>query len=236
MEMPGKPVKDKAITFYNGEDGTGEIINGKKYQNVFYLKPDESAIFTDLQANRKYYVKEIGVKSDEYSQITINDTGYTEYDENNQEAGKGVIKSVETDKKEVSMRPVVVYTNNCSAANSRELQITKKMNQDMETSDTFTFNIKLGASEQELQNYSGDYYLKDSSGNYYYYNDQNQLTNNGTTAIVCGTIENGVVSGIRKDFTVVITGILSGTYYRVTEVLSVRIRKSMKILYMRPGI
>lgn len=216
----GKPVKDKAITFYNGEDGTGEIINGKKYQNVFYLKPDESAIFTDLQANRKYYVKEIGVKSDEYSQITINDTGYTEYDENNQEAGKGVIKSVETDKKEVSMRPVVVYTNNCSAANSRELQITKKMNPDVETSDTFTFNIKLGASEQELQNYSGDYYLKDSSGNYYYYNDQNQLTNNGTTAIVCGTIENGVVSGIRKDFTVVITGILSGTYYRVTEVLS----------------
>ena len=216
----GKPVKDKAITFCNGEDGTGEIINGKKYQNVFYLKPDESAIFTDLQANRKYYVKEIGVKSDEYSQITINDTGYTEYDENNQEAGKGVIKSVETDKKEVSMRPVVVYTNNCSAANSRELQITKKMNPDVETSDTFTFNIKLGASEQELQNYSGDYYLKDSSGNYYYYNDQNQLTNNGTTAIVCGTIENGVVSGIRKDFTVVITGILSGTYYRVTEVLS----------------
>lgn len=84
----GKPVKDKAITFYNGEDGTGESINGKKYQNVFYLKPDESAIFTDLQANRKYYVKEIGVKSDEYSQITINDTGYTEYDENNKEAGK----------------------------------------------------------------------------------------------------------------------------------------------------
>ena len=216
----GKPVKDKAITFYNGEDGTGEIINGKKYQNVFYLKPDESAIFTDLQANRKYYLKEIGVKSDEYSQITINDTGYTEYDENNQEAGKGVIKSVETDKKEVSMRPVVVYTNNCSAANSRELQITKKMNPDVETSDTFTFNIELGASEQDLQNYSGDYYLKDSSGNYYYYNDKNQLTNNGTSAIVCGTIENGVVSGIRKDFTVVITGILSGTYYRVTEVLS----------------
>ena len=216
----GKPVKDKAITFCNGEDGTGEIINGKKYQNVFYLKPDESAIFTELQANRKYYVKEIGVKSDEYSQITINDTGYTEYDENNQESGKGVIKSVETDEKEVSMRPVVVYTNNCSAANSRELQITKKMNPDVETSDTFTFNIKLGASEQELQNYSGDYYLKDSSGNYYYYNDQNQLTNNGTTAIVCGTIENGVVSGIRKDFTVVITGILSGTYYRVTEVLN----------------
>lgn len=39
------------------------------------------------------------------------------------------------------MRPVVVYTNNCSAANSRELQITKKMNPDVETSDTFTFNI-----------------------------------------------------------------------------------------------
>ena len=217
----GKPVKDKAITFCNGEDGTGEIINGKKYQNVFYLKPDESAIFTELQANRKYYVKEIGVKSDEYSQITINDTGYTEYDENNQESGKGVIKSVETDKKEVSMRPVVVYTNNCSAANSRELRITKKIKDDIFVEDTFSFRIQLSNQNNVLVPYAnGDYYLLDEDNNYWYYNASGALAFNGSDAIVCGrkTTDDGIVTGVPAGYTVAVTSILSGTSFRVEEV------------------
>lgn len=37
----------------------GENVNGKTYDGVFYLKPDESAIFTGLKANRKYYVKRL---------------------------------------------------------------------------------------------------------------------------------------------------------------------------------
>ena len=47
--------------------------------NVFYLRPDESAIFTGLKANRKYYVKEIGVKSEEYDEVKINNTSYKEF-------------------------------------------------------------------------------------------------------------------------------------------------------------
>ena len=139
----GKPTSE-AIVFCNGEDGKGEEINGKKYQNVFYLRPDESAIFKDLKANRKYYVKEVGVKAEEYDQIKINNTSYTEFDENNQQTGE--VKDIMTDTKQVSERPVVVYTNNCSGANSRELHITKKMNPDVETDDTFSFKIELGSS------------------------------------------------------------------------------------------
>ena len=52
----GKPTSQE-IQFGDKE------INGTPYKNVFYLKPDSTAIFTDLQANRKYYVREIGVKS-----------------------------------------------------------------------------------------------------------------------------------------------------------------------------
>ena len=59
----GQPT-DKKVTF---ED------------NVFYLRPDESAIFTGLKANRKYYVKEIGVKSEEYDEVKINNTSYKEF-------------------------------------------------------------------------------------------------------------------------------------------------------------
>lgn len=208
----GKPTK-KGITFGD------EAINGTTYQNVFWLRPDESAIFTGLQANRKYYVKEIGVKSEEYSQIKINDTGYIEYDENNQ-AGSGKIKSVETDKKEVNVRPVVVYTNNCSAANSRELRITKKIKDDISVDDTFSFRVQLSNQDNILVPYAdGDYYLlKDK--NYWYYNDSGVLTSNGTKEIVCGhkTTEDGIITGVPAGYTVSIIHILSGTSFRIEEV------------------
>ena len=210
----GKPTSN-AITFSDAE------INGTSYKNVFYLKPDESAIFTGIQANRKYYVQEIGVKSEEYSQIIINDTGYTEYDENNQ-AGDGKIKSAKTDKKTVNARPVVVYTNSCSGANSRELQITKEMNPDQETTDTFSFKIQLGPDKDHLQDYSGKYYVK-KDGFYYRFNDQNQLeiindSSDDSRDLSCGSTDNGIVSGIPKGYTVILTQIMSGTYFKVTEV------------------
>lgn len=66
---------------------------------MFYLKPGESAIFTGLKANRKYYVKEVGVRSEEYDQITINNTSYTEFDENNEQTGE--VKDIMTDTKQV---------------------------------------------------------------------------------------------------------------------------------------
>ena len=216
----GKPT-GTPIDFYDGEN-----VNGKTYDGVFYLKPGESAIFTGLKANRKYYVKEIGVKAEEYDQIKINNTSYTEFDENNEQTGE--VKDIMTDKKQVSERPVVVYTNNCSGANSRELQITKKINPDEETNDTFSFKIELGPDKDHLQDYSGEYYLTDKEGNYYTYDENSNLVNKGQNSTVCGTTDNGIISGIKKDYTVAITGIISGTYYRVTEVLSTQDKEKYK--------
>ena len=122
-----------------------------------------------------------------------------------------------TDMKQVSERPVVVYTNNCSAANRRELRITKKMNPDVNTDDTFSFKIELGPDKDHLQPYVGKYYLRDRAGNYYAYDENQDLVNKGQSPAVCGTTDNGIIPGIRKDYTVAITEIISGTYYRVTE-------------------
>lgn len=205
----GKPT-GTPIDFFDGEN-----VNEKTYDGVFYLKPGESAIFTGLKANRKYYVKEVGVRSEEYDQITINNTSYTEFDENNEQTGE--VKDIMTDTKQVSERPVVVYTNNCSAANRRELRITKRMNPDVNTDDTFSFKIELGPDKDHLQPYSGEYYLRDRAGNYYAYDENQDLVNKGQSPAVCGTTDNGIIPGIRKDYTVAITEIISGTYYRVTE-------------------
>mgnify|MGYP002550236027 CR=1 FL=1 len=200
------------IVFLDNQD-----INGESYNSVFYLKPDESAVFTGLKANRKYYVKEIGVKSEEYDEVKINNTSYTAFNENNEQTGE--IKDISTDKKQVSQRPLVVYTNNCSAANSRELQITKKMKDNKVVVDTFSFKIQLSNSIGELVPYvNGDYYLKDADGNYYY-NEEGNLTSNEKEAKICGkTTEQGIVNGVPVGYTVAVTQLLSGTNFKVDEV------------------
>lgn len=194
---------DSGATKENGEslkfvDAEFENI---PYENVFYLKAGESALFNNLKANRKYYVKEIGVKSNEYDHVTINNTEVT--------TGNG--QEIESEKESVEKRPMIVFTNNCSAANSRELRITKKIKDDISVTDKFDFYVQLNG-----QNYTGEYYLKDSDGNYYTRNENGTL-NKAEESTVCGTATDGVISSVPADYTVSITQILSGTTFRVEE-------------------
>ena len=207
------------ITF-TSEDFKGS--NGKvtTYNSVFHLKPDQSAVFKGLKANRKYYVVEVGVNAQEYDKIIINGVTYTTFDDKEQVSG--IITDVKTDEKTVEARPVVICTNNCSAYNSRELRITKKMKEGQTSTDTFSFKIQLSndaAENQTLVPYAnGNYYLKDADGNYCYY-DNGQLKNNEEDAKVCGTTDaNGIVAGVPVGYTVVVTQILSGTSFKVEEV------------------
>ena len=84
------------------------------------------------------------------------------------------------------------------------------------TEDTFTFQIQLESTSGELVDYIGPYYLL-RDGNYYYYNDNGDLVSNGHEAKICGNTENGQVSGIKVEDTVIITGLLSGTKFKVWE-------------------
>ena len=172
------------------------------YNNVFYLKAGETAVFNGLKANRKYYVKEIGVNSNEYDKVTINNTEVT--------TGNG--QKIESEKESVGERAVIVFKNNCSAENSRELQITKKIKNDISVTDKFDFRVQLNG-----QNYTGNYYLKDSAGNYYTRNEDGTL-NKEDGSKVCGTAADGVISSVPAGYTVSITQILSGTTFRVEEI------------------
>lgn len=196
-----------------------ETYDDDKYEKVFKLKPDEAVRFEGLQANRKYYVQEVGVQASQYDKIIINGRQY--FDENGQtidwSAGSTTVAS----------RPYVLCQNNCSAANSRELQITKQMASGQSTTDTFTFKIQLSDADKRLVPYAkGDYYLynyqlNDKNENvktYYYYDADGNLVSNGTTAIPCGkTDDEGRVFGVPVGYTVAITGILSSTNFKVTE-------------------
>lgn len=181
----------------------------ESYDNVFYLKADEEAVISSLKENQKYYVIELGVKSSEYDKVTINDTEYT-----NGEDGDTPTKNFETTKEEAGVRPMVVYYNNCSAANSKELRITKKMVSGQSSDDVFSFKIELEDQNNKFALYDGEYYIKKDGKNYKYDDQGNLVVTKGTA----GTAQNGIISGIPKDYAVVITQILSGTSFRVQEV------------------
>lgn len=198
------------IAFFDGVTFGEE--DEKYYDNVFYLKPGETASFKKLKSTRKYYVKEIGVKSEEYDKVVINDQTQTN------EKGE-----VTAGKDTVEKRPAITFTNNCSVYNQRELKITKKVNlvnSDQATKDSFSFKVELSNQNGTLVPYEGKYYLLDKDRNYWYYDDNGTLTNNGSgenAAKVCGTTIDGVISGVKDGWSIVITGILSGTEFKVTE-------------------
>lgn len=197
-----KPIGSNAV-LNDGKNVTFSKENGYKY--VFKLKPGQCATFSGLKKDRKYKVQEIGVNSDEYDHIYVNNVEVTDIN--------GNITSGEAT---VASRPFVRFTNSCSAANSRELRITKQIKNNIKVTDTFDFRVLLNNQE-----YTGNYYLmdsQDSNGNYYTIGSDGKLENHGKKSTVCGTAENGVISSIPAGYTVVITQILSGTKFKVEEV------------------
>lgn len=200
-------------------DGTAVTFDD---DGAFYLKPGQKATFSGLKDHQKYYVEEIGVKSDEYDDIKINEVSYTEYTESENEEGKKV-KDIRTSKEVAENRRLVVFTNNCSAANKRELRITKAMQEGQTTEDTFSFKIYLTSTEGELVPYVGPYYLYclNSDGETIYYkNDNGALTalEPGEVEVAGDTDSTGKIVGIPVGYTVSITQILSGTEFKIEEI------------------
>lgn len=141
------------------EENTYEVLKAAKMADgtavtfdddgAFYLKPGQKATFSGLKDNQKYYVEEIGVKSEEYDDIKINDVTYREYKENESEKGKEV-RDIRTSKEVAENRRLVVFTNNCSAANKRELRITKAMQEGQMPDGTFSFEIYLTSTGRKI--------------------------------------------------------------------------------------
>ena len=204
-------------------DGTAVTFDD---DGAFYLKPGQKATFSGLKDHQKYYVEEIGVKSEEYDDIKINEVSYTEYTESENEEGKKV-KDIRTSKEVAENRRLVVFTNNCSAANKRELRITKAMQEGQTTEDTFSFKIYLTSTEGELVPYVGPYYLycvndrgEDKKETIYYKNDNGTLTalESGEVEVAGDTDSKGQITGVPVGYTISITQILSGTKFKVEEI------------------
>ena len=197
------------LTFYDNV-----VINGKHYDNVFYLKPGQAATFPEMADEELYYVQELGIGTDYYDQIIVNDVKIDGVDVTPTD---GIYPaSVAT----VGARARVTYANHCSEKNLNELRITKRLSQDAAAGDTtFEFRVLLENANGELKPYSiGEYYIQNDDGDYFRYVN-GKLTNNGKTPVVASVSgNNGTIAGIPRDFTVVIKDLLAETDFYVEEI------------------
>ena len=199
---------ENQVSFYNSV-----IINGKTYTNVFYLKPGESATFDEMPEDVAYYVQELGVGTDYYDEIIVNDVKIDGVDATETD---GVYPtSVAT----VANRAKVTYTNHCSEKNLNELRITKKLSEgSFDDGSTFEFRLLLENAGGQLAPYStGDYYIQNEAGEYFFY-ENGQLKSNGKTEIKASVSgNNGTIAGIPAGYTVVIKDLLADTDFYVEE-------------------
>ena len=204
-DASGNPVP---LVFYNNV-----VIDGKTYDNVFYLKPNEAAVFSDLPEEELYYVQEIGIKSDYYDEIFVNDV---KIDGETAEAQDGVYRSSEAT---VQNRARVTYTNRCNNRNSNELRIKKQLAEgSTDNGDTFEFRVMLeNAAGTLAAYYQGTYYIRDDNGVYYRYQN-GTLVSNGQTPYACTAGNYGTIAQVPPNYTVVIKDLLAGTDFYVDEI------------------
>ena|GEM_PF-3371222 len=190
------------------------VINGKMYTDVFYLKPGEAATFPEMADDTEYYVQELGVGTDYYDEIIVNDV---KIDGQDATATDGIYPtSVAT----VGSRARVTYSNHCSEKNLNELRITKQLTEgSVDDGTTFEFRVLLENAEGNLAPYStGAYYIQNADGDYFHYVN-GQLISNGKTPVVASVAgNNGTIAGIPAGYTVVIKDLLAETDFYVEEI------------------
>lgn len=119
-----------------------EEINGVPYDNVFTLKPGQKAIFSGLEENKNYKVRELGVSKDRYDRVLING------EETTNENGNVISKEAT-----VGSRPVVVVTN--VLASVAELDL-KKVNKDQKALSGAQFTLVNSKTKESQSAISAD--------------------------------------------------------------------------------
>ena len=163
-------------------------VGGNTYNNVFLLKPGESAEVTlpDDAANQKYYVVECGVNPNVYDKVLVNGA-----DTSAKPAENGRV-NYETTEDTLENRQQVDFVNHVADGAMRTLSISKKLyDSDGKTvlthsndnthgnDDTlFNFRVYLGTENADSANlplaYLYPYLVKDVAGHYCRWNAKDQ--------------------------------------------------------------
>ena len=240
-------VDGKDFVFYKNTNNPvtfngSKTIGGVSYENVFTLKPDETAVInfpTFGDANEEfiesYSIIECGVNTDVYNRVSVNGTEI----EGTAVAGAADRKDYGIGFVSTEDRPRVTYENNVDPTAMRTLTFRKNLydadgtTQIHTDSTVFDFRLYFG-TESDTKLAAANmytYHVKDKNGNYCSWDKQNkrfvmigegitdysQLTPEQKIAASFSTSMYGSITKIPIDYTVEVRQILAGTKYEVQE-------------------
>ena len=210
-------------------------IKGVAYNDLYYLKPEETAEIVFPDDTIDYYIVECGVDSAIFDEVELN--GGVEADPDNEldvishDQGINDYKTCEASTNE---RSKAIFTNHAKAENLHNIIVKKNLVDQngtvVQNDDTgFLFRMYLGPNEDPDYYRLGAYYVKDPSGNYCRYDsttekfaslgktDFSQLTPAEKKQAKFTTSPSGAIDKIPNGYSFEIRDVLIGTDYKVEE-------------------
>ena len=192
-------------------------IDGHTYQNVYLLKPDEAIIIPTQNDEVQYFVREIGIDTDLYESVWANERELHITQEDNTNVAKISTEAVKT-------RGRVTYKNVPKEVHNLRLQ---KLIEGpiLNPNDSFRFDVQLEDAKtgRLIPLNQGRYYIvKTVEGVDQYYKYENGGLVESDVPVAYKTGLNGSIDHIFPGYTILITGLLPGTDFKVTENTSER--------------
>ena len=212
-------------------------IDGITYEDVFLLKPGETAEIAFPDETIEYAVTECGVSTDIFRQVSVN--GSPLQGTAVQGQAQNSRQDFSTDFASAEERAKAAFVNTVDPAALRTLTVTKKLYREdgktaisyEEDRSVFSFRLYFGTEfDAELQ--PADmytYHVKDPAGNYCSWSSENQrfvstgkndyasLSDSEKAAVSFVTSMNGAVSGLPASYTVEVREVLAGTRFMAEE-------------------
>ena len=216
-------------------------IGSQTYEDVFLLRPGESAVIDLPVDTRNYYIVECGVNTGAYDKVTANGVELTGI-------GDGDRKDFQTMPDSMENRPQVDYDNHVRDGAMRSMSIAKKLYdvngqtvlQYPDDPTLFTFRLYLGNEFTDADNLPPanlyPYYVKDFNGNYCRWDAGSKsfvslgitgfdalsahlegLTPAQRESIVFKTSMNGSISKIPAGYTIEVRDLIIGTQFKAEE-------------------
>ena len=207
-----------------------KTIDDVDYEDVFYLKPGQTAAISMPEDTVSYYVRECGVDTSIYNDVEVNGHAV----QGVAPPGSTKTKYFDSSATSVSDRARITFGNSVDPSALRTFTITKVLydetGQRITAEDDpagFTMRISLG---DDLNYYNqGEYYVKDIHGNYCYYDSTtsefksigvtnfDNLTPEQLNKVTFTTSPSGAASKLPADHSIEIRGLLVGTRFKVVE-------------------
>lgn len=239
--LPNNPMQDTDYVLYHDSINPVKysqslVIDGITYQDVFFLKPGETADISFPEGAVSYRIVECGVNTEVYSTVSANGEQLTgvPIDTGSIRSDFGIDYATTDD------RPKVKYTNEVNPDALRTLTIKKRLYHEdgvtvippEDDSTEFSFRLYMSSEFDTLDVANmHSYHVKDPDGYYCRWDapsqsfvrigegisDYSQLTEEQKAEATFTTSIYGSISNIRSGYTVEIRNVLAGTQYRVEE-------------------